>query len=383
MRWSMVALLATSLGTISAPRAEGPSSVGGLSLARASLSVALPRAHQPPQAAKRPKATHAQRVAFQGLLERERDQLAELTRLARDVLEAQSRLSRAGQHEHTLTYRRAEAERRLKALRKRQKGAEVRVRARLLRLYKLTRGRYARALAAAPSARERTRRARLLRYVVQRDLDELATFVRERRALEGEERVVAKEEEVTRLGRETLHKKREQLKRVQRAQHRALLRLSQQRRRKQRLVGALSGVSRKLMAQVVRSHRALKRKGFSSRHGSLRAPVHGRLLRAKDATARPGLVWRTQGRPWVRAVHAGVVRAARVIEGLGHVVLLEHGEGYFTLYGLLSSLTVKVGQKMDKHARLGRGGIDPLNGHRSLYFELRQGVQVLDAAAWF
>jgi septal ring factor EnvC (AmiA/AmiB activator) len=64
------------------------------------------------------------------------------------------------------------------------------------------------------------------------------------------------------------------------------------------------------------------------------------------------------------------------------VVLLEHEDGYFTLYGFLSEVAVAEGQELRRGQPLGRAGIDPLSGERATYFELRRGERPLDPLSW-
>jgi septal ring factor EnvC (AmiA/AmiB activator) len=70
------------------------------------------------------------------------------------------------------------------------------------------------------------------------------------------------------------------------------------------------------------------------------------------------------------------------LPGYGHVVLLEHGEGYFSLYGFLSDSRVAAGATVPRGGEVGNAGIDPLTGRPAVYFELRHKERALDPAAW-
>ncbi|MCA9673217.1 MAG: peptidoglycan DD-metalloendopeptidase family protein, partial [Myxococcales bacterium] len=66
----------------------------------------------------------------------------------------------------------------------------------------------------------------------------------------------------------------------------------------------------------------------------------------------------------------------------GQVVLIDHGDGYFTLTGHLGVLSVKAGQQVAARAELGRAGLDPLSAKPSVYFELRHHQRPLDPSKW-
>lgn len=76
------------------------------------------------------------------------------------------------------------------------------------------------------------------------------------------------------------------------------------------------------------------------------------------------------------------MRVAGPLEGYGRLVVIEHSDGYFSLYGFLASTSVSEGQRVRRTAPIGRAGVDPLTGHNAAYFELRHGERPLDPADW-
>jgi septal ring factor EnvC (AmiA/AmiB activator) len=83
----------------------------------------------------------------------------------------------------------------------------------------------------------------------------------------------------------------------------------------------------------------------------------------------------------VRAVHEGVVAFADQFTGYGNLVILEHGEGAFSLYGHLSSMQVQKGTRIERQTLVGRVGRNP-NGYPALYFELRIDGKPVDPLQW-
>ena len=83
----------------------------------------------------------------------------------------------------------------------------------------------------------------------------------------------------------------------------------------------------------------------------------------------------------VRAVHEGVVAFADQFTGYGNLVIVEHGDAAFSLYGHLSSMEVQKGAKVALQTLLGRVGRNP-NGSPALYFELRIDGKPVDPLQW-
>ncbi|MFU8802942.1 MAG: murein hydrolase activator EnvC family protein [Bradymonadaceae bacterium] len=85
----------------------------------------------------------------------------------------------------------------------------------------------------------------------------------------------------------------------------------------------------------------------------------------------------------VRAVASGLVAFAGRMEGYGNLVIIDHGSGYHSLYAHLDTLAVAVGDKLARHASLGRSGKSGSIEGPKLYFELRHQGRPIDPAPWF
>jgi septal ring factor EnvC (AmiA/AmiB activator) len=86
------------------------------------------------------------------------------------------------------------------------------------------------------------------------------------------------------------------------------------------------------------------------------------------------------GQP-VRAVHEGVVAFAGQFTGYGNLIIVEHGERAFSLYGHLSALQVAQGERVEAQTLLGRSGRNP-NGVPAVYVELRVDGKPVDPLQW-
>ncbi len=130
---------------------------------------------------------------------------------------------------------------------------------------------------------------------------------------------------------------------------------------------------------------------FAAREGDLMAPVDAPIARGfgrvvdeefRTETFRKGVDFAALAGDPVRAVAAGEVRFAGWFRGYGRIVILDHGEGYFTVSGHLDRVDVTVGDAPDEGEVLGTvGDTGSLSGPR-LYFEIRRGAEPLDPARW-
>ena len=85
----------------------------------------------------------------------------------------------------------------------------------------------------------------------------------------------------------------------------------------------------------------------------------------------------------IRAVEKGTVVYADRFSGYGKMVIVDHGERYYTIYGHLSEIIKKSGNEVRRGEVVGRAGdSDSLAGSK-LYFEMRKDGRSLDPVPWF
>jgi septal ring factor EnvC (AmiA/AmiB activator) len=130
---------------------------------------------------------------------------------------------------------------------------------------------------------------------------------------------------------------------------------------------------------------------FSGRRGRLPLPVDAEIAqrfgRVVDSefltqTFRKGVEFGVEMGDAVRSVAPGEVRFADWFRGYGRIVILDHGDRYFTVYGHLSEISVELGDSVEEEQLLGRAGETGSLTGPSLYFEIRRGSEPLDPAEW-
>ena len=84
----------------------------------------------------------------------------------------------------------------------------------------------------------------------------------------------------------------------------------------------------------------------------------------------------------VRAVHHGRVVYADWLRGFGLLLVIDHGDGYMTLYGHNQALLKEVGEWIATGEVIALTGASGGSGNRGLYFALRYQGKPLDPERW-
>ena len=103
----------------------------------------------------------------------------------------------------------------------------------------------------------------------------------------------------------------------------------------------------------------------------------------RTETFRKGVAFTASGGESVRAVGPGAVRFAGWFRGYGELVIVDHGDEYFSVSGHLDEVFVQVGDVVSEGDTLGSVGETGSLSGPSLYFEIRHGSQPEDPAGWF
>ncbi len=150
-----------------------------------------------------------------------------------------------------------------------------------------------------------------------------------------------------------------------------------------------------LEALIAELRRALEdipgtdREPFHSRKGRLSWPIAGKLIsdfgqpRADGSLRWNGiLVGATPGRD-VRAVYYGRVAYADWLPGMGLLMVIEHGDGYMSLYGHNETLYRQVGDWVEPGDVIAGAGDSGGRDRVALYFEIRRGAKPENPHRWF
>ena len=127
---------------------------------------------------------------------------------------------------------------------------------------------------------------------------------------------------------------------------------------------------------------------FSEHKGRLTWPVAGTLLhdfgqpRVSDRLRWNGVVLAAPRGREVRSVYHGRVVFSDWLAGLGLLVIVEHGEGYMTLYGYNETTLKSAGDWVAPGDVIATVGDSGGQSRAALYFEIRRGTQPLNPRQW-
>ncbi|MBK8068968.1 MAG: peptidoglycan DD-metalloendopeptidase family protein [Rhodanobacteraceae bacterium] len=126
---------------------------------------------------------------------------------------------------------------------------------------------------------------------------------------------------------------------------------------------------------------------FAELKGRLPRPLSGKVLvgfgQEHLGRASAGVRIEAARGAQIRAVARGRVAFADWLRGYGLLLILDHGDGYMSLYGRCESLLAAEGEWVEANAAIALAGDSGGASATGLYFELRHRGQALDPAGWW
>jgi murein hydrolase activator len=124
---------------------------------------------------------------------------------------------------------------------------------------------------------------------------------------------------------------------------------------------------------------------FEDLKGNLIWPANGMLVSSYNPSDNPphnGLSISLEENSPVQAISWGKVMHNDTLRGFGRVIILNHGENYYTLYAYLSESSLQIGQEVEKGEDIGRSGYYPKINSHGIYFELRFKQKAINPIPW-
>jgi len=213
--------------------------------------------------------------------------------------------------------------------------------------------------------------------------------------LEGVRREI--EAENVRLGqlREQQRLRKVELEKNQAARGDLLAQLEQELNSKDRRLKGLLADEKELEGLILALAQALEdipaepgnHKPFAQMRGKLPWPVRGRIVERFGSERLGSLRWQgvvigaREGMP-VRAVSHGRVAYADWLRGYGYLLIIDHGDGFMSLYGHNQALHKEVGDWVSAGETIASIGSSGGNERSGVYFEIRRNGKPQDPTRW-
>lgn len=127
--------------------------------------------------------------------------------------------------------------------------------------------------------------------------------------------------------------------------------------------------------------------GLSKLKHKLSWPVKGKINRSFGSRKQDYLKWKgvlmaaPLGRQ-VKTIHNGTVLFSDWLKGYGLVTVIDHGEGYMSLYGHNQALLKSVGERVETGEPIALVGQSGGQSQPALYFEIRHNGQAVNPKLW-
>ncbi len=272
--------------------------------------------------------------------------------------------------------------------------------ARLRVQYMEGRGGYLKALLASGSYDDVQRRMQYLSAVSQKDFELLENFRVDVASMEQIERQRAEARAGMMIYKESTEKKLADIRGLQKEKKVYLTKITQQKESFSRAAEELERSASRvdsLLQELEARRRALAMRPPTApsvprgTKGALPWPADGQVVsffgRQKHPTfntyvQRKGIEIRTTEGSFIHSVMPGTVVYADWLKGYGLVIIVDHANGFFSLYAHAAKILAKVGEQVAQGHPIGETGDTGMIGENTLYFELREGAEAVDPLQW-
>lgn len=126
---------------------------------------------------------------------------------------------------------------------------------------------------------------------------------------------------------------------------------------------------------------------FTSRKGELEWPTKGKLAQRYGAKRNGPVQWqgwliKVSAGAAVKTVHQGRIVFSNYLRGFGLLLIIDHGDGYMTLYGHNQELLKDTGDWVQTNEIIARAGNTGGLSAPALYFEIRSQGQPTNPKKW-
>lgn len=264
-------------------------------------------------------------------------------------------------------------------------------------IYKEKQGAAFQILFASKDYPDLLRKIQYLKTVAQKEDETLTQFKARHAELKEKKGLLTEVMERMVLDRENLARKLLQSRSERKKKDRFLARVRKERSFFKRAIAEMTQSSKKVQDLILRLEKKNKALRiaipgrFSAARGKLRWPNDGKLVSRFGRQKHPRfneMIYRkgieiTPGRDGeVRSIFGGEIVYADWFRGYGMMIMIDHGEHYYSLYAHLENLLVGVGDQVKKDHIVGEVGRTGLSDGKKLYFEIRHQGKPTNPISW-
>ena len=269
------------------------------------------------------------------------------------------------------------------------------LRKRLVALYRLGGLSYVRLFLALDDESNPVEAMSMLSYLVTRDARLVTQFQNAREQLARQRQELTDRQARLHQTRLVVEQRRLAVVAAREQQQRVLIRLQSEESGAEQKLAALEEKARRLQRLV--DVLSQQQRGIASAidirsvQGALDWPVRGKVFESFGRQRNPkfstytvnnGLKIETVAGAPVRAVFQGTVLFSQWFKGYGNLIILDHGNRVFSLYGNLKAPAVAVGDRITTGQTIAGVGESEETGSGHLYFEIRTNNQPDDPRKW-
>ena len=241
------------------------------------------------------------------------------------------------------------------------------------------------------------RKFQYLKTIAQKEGEMLSRFKEKQSKSEEKNKELTETKQLLMQDREVLAQKLMEIRAEKKKKDHLLGRVRNERASYERVLAELDESSLQLQSLIKTLEDEKKRlqkrfsEKFSKERGRLGWPndgdvvaLFGRQKHPKFDTFiyRKGIEIEPSKEQEVKTVFDGVVIYANWFRGYGMVIIVDHGENYYSIYAHLSKLLVSVGDTVGRSRTIGEVGETGLSQGNRLYFEIRHQGEPMDPLAW-
>ncbi len=184
-----------------------------------------------------------------------------------------------------------------------------------------------------------------------------------------------------------VEKKNKEIEKVRKSKQALLKSIQNQKVVYRKVIGELETRTRELQTLINRLEReksllAYGKSKYETFKGKLTPPVQGKVISLFKEKGQNGIEIKASMGTEIRAILSGKILYADWFKGFGNIVIIDHGDHMFTIYGYASELLKKEGDIISQGESIALVGSSGSLKGPCLYFEIRHQGKPQDPMHW-